>query len=48
MKIYPTLMLVALMLSGCAATPAPVQGYRPANHSGPPWEISGSYNKFSE
>lgn len=47
MKIYPTLMLAALMLSGCAATPAPVQGYRPANHNGPPWEISGSYNEFS-
>ncbi len=47
MKIYPMLLLSALLLSGCAATPAPVQGYRPANHSGPPWEIGGQYNEFT-
>jgi hypothetical protein len=46
MKLHQFVIVGALVLSGCA-TQAPVQGYRPANHAGSPWQISGEYNEFS-
>lgn len=33
------------ILTGCAT--APSQGYRPANYSGAPWNISGEMNQFT-
>lgn len=46
MKLRHIYIIGALLLSACA-TQAPVQGYRPANHPGTPWQISGEYNEFS-
>ena len=46
MKLHRIVIGGMLVLAGCA-TQAPVQGYRPANHAGAPWQISGEYNDFS-
>jgi hypothetical protein len=42
-----TLLAVALslMLVGCASAPA--QMYRPAAHSGAPWQIEGDFNSLT-
>lgn len=45
MKTYFAVALIAL-LTGCASN-APSQFYRPANYSGVPWAITGSFNDFS-
>lgn len=45
MKKVSALLLTAT-LAACA-TPSQVQGYRPANHSGAPLQISGEWNEFS-
>ena len=46
-KSMKNIALVAFTLAivGCAS--APSQGYRPANYSGTPWNISGELNQFS-
>lgn len=39
-------ILAAGLLAGCTTT-AVTQGYRPANHAGAPWQISGTANCLS-
>lgn len=45
MKSY-AIVFAAVLIAGCASV-APSQSYRPANYSGAPFLITGSYNDFS-
>ena len=42
---FLTVALALTIISGCAT--APSQGYRPANYSGSPWNITGELNELT-